>query len=57
MTLQQFVNQNRVVIDDTISLDFLRLGSKPYITDKDRRLWVEMDESLYDMATSEGVKM
>ncbi len=51
MTLRQFINKHKDEIDKICNLP------KGYRNYNERRLWVLNDESLYNWARSEGVKI
>lgn len=56
MTLKQFIKENRQEIDRVI---FARLGpdSGVRLNDKERRLWILNDESLYRWAINARVRI
>jgi len=56
MTLQEFIKQNRKELDACIA-KALSQDKNPYPNDRERRLWILNDESLYRWARSEGVKI
>lgn len=73
MNLQKFIQENKEVIDATISrimnlvprtasCDCPRSGTEHYhesqpVTDKERRLWVLNDEGLYNWARRSGCRI
>ena len=53
MTLKEFIKENKDEIDNCI----LRVCPNCSMNNNERRLWVLNDESLYNWARSEGVKI
>lgn len=56
MTLKRFMKENRQEIDAAI-LRVLGPDSGVRLNDHERRLWILNDESLYNWARSEGVRI
>jgi len=54
MTMKQFLKEYRSLIDDTIKH---YCGENFKINNNERRIWVENDEVLYNLAKSKGVKV
>jgi hypothetical protein len=52
MTLKQFINENKEMLDNII-----KEAGGSYFNYDERRLWVLNDEGLYRMARSAGVKI
>lgn len=57
MTLQKFIKENRLAIDQTILRILKYPGEFKNLNDKERRLWILNDEGLYNWARSEGIKI
>ena len=53
MTLTQFIRENRTEIDAAIK----RVCDNCRLNDRERRLWILNDESLYRWARSSGIKI
>ena len=53
MTLKDFIKENRTELDQCIKSQC----PDQQINDRERRLWILNDESLYNWARSEGVKI
>lgn len=53
MTMTQFIKDNRQELDECIQ----RICPNCKRNDHERRLWILNDESLYQWAKSEGVKI
>jgi hypothetical protein len=54
MTMQQFINDNKVQIDAHITKRVPNLGR---VDNKKRRMWIANDEYLYGWARSQGVRV
>ena len=53
MTLNQFIRENRKEIDTAIK----RVCDNCRLNDRERRLWILNDESLYRWARSNGIRI
>ena len=56
MTLREFIRENRKELDECIA-NALGEEKNPIANDKERRLWILNDESLYRWARQCGVKI
>jgi hypothetical protein len=56
MTLAQFVRANRSSIDSYVTLQYAGIVRLPLV-DRNRRLWVLNDLTLYDWARNNGVDL
>ena len=57
MTMRDFIRRNRKEIDDAIRRVLPGFGTDIRANDDERRLWIANDESLYNWARSEGVRV
>lgn len=53
MSLREFIRQNRAAIDNVIH----SAGIKGPLNDEERSAWCHNDETLYNWARSEGVRL
>lgn len=53
MTMQEFINENKGIIDDHI----LSICNDCNIDDNERELWIANDEFLYYFAIGKGVEV
>lgn len=53
MTLREFIRENRQVLDECIR----QVVPNARLNNEERRLWILNDESLYNWARSEGVRI